>query len=94
MAKAIWKGQVIAESDATVSVEGQTYFPKTSINLELLQPSAHTTVCGWKGLCNYYDVRVGDAVNANAAWEYKDPKEKAMMVKDHIAFWKGVEVIR
>ncbi len=92
MAKAVWNGVVLAESDATVMVEGNHYFPPSSIKSEyLVATDAHTT-CPWKGLASYYDVVVGDAVNQGAAWYYPAPKPAAADIKDHVAFWRGVEV--
>ena len=90
--KAIWNNVVIAQSAATEVVEGNHYFPPDSIDRQYFQESTNTTVCGWKGTANYFDVVVGDNVNAGAAWYYADPKPKAANIKDHVAFWKGVEV--
>ena len=90
--KAIWNGAVIAESDATVVVEGNHYFPPASLNRDHLRPSDHTTVCPWKGTAGYFDVVVGDEENPNAAWIYREPKEAAAEIRDHVAFWRGVEV--
>ena len=92
MPRAIWNGAVIAESDATEVVEGNHYFPPSALKCEHLKPSAHTSVCGWKGTASYYDVAVGDSVNPQAAWYYADPKEAAANIKGYVAFWKGVEV--
>lgn len=92
MPKAVWRDQVIAESDETVVVEGNHYFPPGSIHRAFLRDSQHRTVCGWKGEASYYDVAVGDEVNANAAWYYADPKPAAAEIRDHVAFWKGVRV--
>ena len=91
--KAIWNGEVIAESDDTVVVEGNHYFPLDSINREFFAPSDHTSICSWKGIANYYDVVVGGEVNANAAWYYMTPKEAAANIADRVAFWKGVQVL-
>ena len=90
--KATWKGAVLAESDDTVIVEGNHYFPRESIRQEHFRPSATHTTCGWKGLASYYDVIVGDALNKDAAWYYPEPKPEAASVKDRIAFWRGVRV--
>ena len=90
--KAIWNGAVIAESDDTVVVEGNHYFPPDSLNREVLAESDHTTVCPWKGTAGYYNVVVDGETNANAAWVYRTPKDAAAEVKDHVAFWKGVSV--
>ncbi len=92
MPKAIWNETVIAESDATEIVEGNHYFPPESIKQECFQASDTTTVCGWKGTANYYDVVVGGQVNPGAAWYYADPKPDAANIKGKIAFWKGVRV--
>ncbi len=92
MARAVWRGAVLAESFDTVVVEGNHYFPAESLNREFLRESGATTVCFWKGTASYYDVIVGDEVNAQAAWYYPDPKERAAMVKNRVAFWRGVKV--
>ena len=91
--KAIWKGQLLAESDDTVVVEGNQYFPLASLRLEHFRPSATHTVCPWKGTASYYDVVVGTEVNRDAAWTYPDPKPAAKQITDRVAFWKGVEVV-
>ncbi len=90
--KAIWKGQILAESDNTVVVENNHYFPPESINEELFIDSDHQTTCPWKGLASYKSIEVDGEVNENAAWYYPDPKDAASEIKDHFAFWKGVEV--
>jgi uncharacterized protein (DUF427 family) len=90
--KATWKGAVLAESDETVVVEGNHYFPAESIRREHFQASGTHTTCPWKGLASYYDVVVGDDVNADAAWYYPEPKEAAQEIKDRVAFWRGVRV--
>lgn len=90
--RAIWHGAVLAESDDTVVVEGNHYFPADSVRREHFRHSDHHSTCPWKGLASYYDVVVGDAVNANAAWYYPQPKEAAKEIRDRVAFWKGVEV--
>ena len=92
MAKAIWRDQVIAESDETVVVEGNHYFPPADVKQEFMQPSNHETVCGWKGTASYYDIVVNDERNAQAAWFYATPKEAADNIRGYVAFWKGVEV--
>ena len=91
--RALWKGVVLAESDATVVVENNHYFPASSLRTENFRDSDYHTVCGWKGTASYYDVLVGDEVNANAAWYYPEPKDAAKEIKDHVAFWRGVEVV-
>lgn len=92
MVKAVWNGAVIAESDDTVVVEGNHYFPPDSVNAAYLRPSDATTTCPWKGRARYHDLLVDGAENRNAAWYYPDPRPAAAEIKDRIAFWKGVEV--
>jgi uncharacterized protein (DUF427 family) len=90
--KAIWHGKAIAESDDTVVVEGNHYFPADSINREYVRESDRHTHCPWKGEASYYDIAVEGAVNEGAAWYYPMPKEAADSIKDRVAFWKGVMV--
>ena len=90
--KAVWNEVVIAESDATVVVEGNHYFPPDSLNQEFLKQSSTTTVCGWKGTANYFDVEANGQTNPDAAWYYADPKPDAANIKGYIAFWKGISV--
>ena len=90
--QAIWNGVVVAESDDTVVVEGNHYFPAESLKREYFQPTDHTTVCGWKGTANYYSLNVDGQVNENAAWYYRTPKPEAKNIADRVAFWKGVQV--
>jgi len=90
--KATWKGAVLAESDATVVVEGNHYFPADAVRREHFRESETHTTCPWKGLASYYDVVVGDEVNADAAWYYPEPKDAAKGIKDRVAFWRGVRV--
>lgn len=92
MVKATWNGQVIAESHATVVVEGNHYFPPESVDAKALKPSGTHTSCPWKGEASYHTVVVGGKENVDAAWYYPNPKEKAAEIKDHVAFWKGVDV--
>jgi uncharacterized protein (DUF427 family) len=92
MTKAIWNGKVLAESDATVVVEGNHYFPPESVNKELVRESQTHTVCGWKGLASYYDVAVDGEVNSDAAWFYPAPKDAAKEIAGYVAFWHGVKV--
>ena len=92
MAKAIWHGVVIAESDRTVVVEGNHYFPKGSVRSEYLRVSDTRTVCPWKGTASYHHIVISGDRNADAAWFYPNPKPAAAQIKDHIAFWKGVHV--
>ena len=94
MAKAIWKGTLLAESAQTVEVEGNQYFPKASVHSEFLRPSETHTVCPWKGTASYYHVEVNGERNPDAAWYYPAPKAAAQQIQDHIAFWKGVRVER
>jgi uncharacterized protein (DUF427 family) len=92
MAKALWGGKVIAESGATVVVEGNHYFPPDAVKKQFLQSSGHTSICPWKGTARYYHVEVDGLRSENAAWYYPDPKSAASEIKDRIAFWKGVRV--
>jgi uncharacterized protein (DUF427 family) len=92
MARAIWNGAVLAESDRTVVVEGNHYFPPDAIRRDYLRDSSTHTVCGWKGTASYYDVEVGGRVNKDAAWYYAEPLPAAAHIKGHVAFWKGVQV--
>lgn len=94
MAKAIWKGAVVAESDVYEIVEGNVYFPSEAVNRDYLKPSDTTTHCPWKGDARYYTLVVDGETNADAAWCYPAPFEKAVHIKDHVAFWKGVTVER
>ena len=90
--KATWKGAVLAESDDTVVVEGNHYFPAESVRREHLRESETHTTCPWKGEASYYDVSVGEEVNRDAAWFYPEPKEAAKEIKGRVAFWRGVRV--
>jgi uncharacterized protein (DUF427 family) len=92
MAKAVWQGAVVAESDKTIEMEGNQYFPPDAIRKEYFKPSVRHTVCPWKGTASYYDLEVNGKQNAAAAWYYPEPKPAASQIKDHVAFWKGVEV--
>jgi len=92
MARAIWSGQAIAESDRCEMVEGNHYFPPEAVKNEFLQPSETHTTCGWKGIASYYDVIVNGQVNKDAAWYYSDPKAAAKNIAGYVAFWKGVKV--
>ena len=94
MAKASWNGKTIAQSDQTVVVEGNQYFPPKSVKQEFLLPSSTHTECSWKGQASYYDLIVDGQTNKDAAWYYSDPKPAAAEIKDHLAFWKGVQVER
>lgn len=90
--KAIWNNKVIAESDETVIVEGNHYFPKSSIKSEYFKDSSLHTVCPWKGQASYFTVEVDGERNEDAAWTYAEPKKAAEKIKDHVAFWRGVEI--
>ena len=92
MVKAVWNGVTIADTDDTVVVENNHYFPLSAIDPALLKPSTTTSVCGWKGLANYYTLSAGGAENKDAAWYYADPKDAAANIKGRVAFWKGVKV--
>ncbi len=92
MPKATWKGAVLAESDRTVIVEGNHYFPPGTIKREYFQESQTHTTCPWKGLASYYDVVVGEKVNRDAAWYYPNPSPAAERIKGRVAFWHGVKV--
>jgi uncharacterized protein (DUF427 family) len=94
MAKAMWNGAVLAESDRFEIVEGNVYFPPDTVNRAYLRDSATHTVCGWKGTASYYDVVVDGQVNKDAAWYYPEIKPAAAQVKGFIAFWRGVSVSR
>ncbi len=90
--KAIWNGRVIAQSDATVVVEGNHYFPLASVDPTVLRESVTTSTCPWKGLAHYYSIEVDGARNRDAAWTYRAPKAAAAEIAGRVAFWKGVEV--
>ena len=90
--KAMWNGAVLAESDRTVVVEGNHYFPPDSIRKEHFKPSDTHTECGWKGTASYYTVEVNGQRNPDAAWYYPEPKDAAKQIAGYVAFWKGVTV--
>jgi uncharacterized protein (DUF427 family) len=90
--KAIWNDQVIAESNNTVVVENNHYFPKDSVRASFLKDSDTHSTCPWKGLASYYTLDVDGKQNLDAAWYYPDPKPAATNIKDYIAFWKGVKI--
>ena len=92
MPKAVFNGQVIAESDETIVVEGNHYFPPDSVNAAYLQSSSAQTVCPWKGVASYHDVVVDGKTAAGGAWYYREPSPAADEIKDYIAFWRGVTV--
>lgn len=91
--KAIWNNEVLAESEDTIVVEDNHYFPPSSVNFQYLDESTTHTFCHWKGTANYYTVTVNGSSNEDAAWYYPETKEKADNIKGYIAFWRGVEVI-
>lgn len=90
--KAIWKNTVVAESDDTVIVESNHYFPPESVHMQYLKKSGDTYTCHWKGVCDYYDIMVYGETNKNAAWVYPNPTDAAKKIKGRFAFWQGVEV--
>ena len=90
--KAVWNGRVIAESDDTVVVEGNHYFPRTALADDLLEPSDTTTVCSWKGTAHYYHLTVDGETNPDAVWYYPSPKPAAREIEGRVAFWHGVAV--
>ncbi len=90
--QATWNGTVVADSDETVVVEGNHYFPLTSVHQDLLRDSGTHSVCPWKGTASYYSLEVDGKVNPDAAWYYPAPKDAAAEIKDHVAFWRGVVV--
>ena len=92
--KAIWKDQIIAESDQTILVEGNHYFPPQSVNEDFLLTSDKTSACPWKGNAKYYTLEVNGDQNPDAAWYYPEPKDAATEIAGHIAFWRGVQVIK
>ncbi len=92
--KAVWKDTVLAQSNNTVVIEGNHYFPKDSLNMEFFKSSRTTSVCHWKGTAKYYTIEVNSDENQDAAWYYPTPSKLAESIKDHVAFWKGVEVVR
>ncbi|HRH16644.1 MAG TPA: DUF427 domain-containing protein [Aquabacterium sp.] len=91
--KAIWKDVVVAESDDTLVVEGNHYFPGDSLKREYTLSSNHKTMCSWKGQASYLSLFVNGDVNPDAAWFYPDPKDGALELKDRVAFWKGVQIV-
>jgi uncharacterized protein (DUF427 family) len=90
--KATWENTVVAQSNETIVVEGNHYFPPDSINPEYFAPSDTHTTCPWKGVATYYHVKVGEKVNSDAAWFYPQPKDAAKSIKNYIAFWRGVKI--
>jgi uncharacterized protein (DUF427 family) len=94
VAKAIWNGAVLAESEKTEQVEGNTYFPPESIHREYFRESDRHTTCAWKGVASYYTISVNGDEIKNAAWYYPDPKPAAANIKDHVAFYGMVQIIK
>ena len=92
MVRAVWNGQVIAESDQTVVVEGNHYFPLDSVRHEFLHDSATTSDCFWKGMANYYTLEVNGETNRDAVWYYAEPKKAAESIQGRVAFWRGVDI--
>ncbi len=92
--KASWNGVTIAQSDETLVLEGNHYFPPSAVDMNYLLPSATKTVCPWKGLASYYTINAGGELNQDACWYYPDPTAAAMNIKGYLAFWRGVEVTR
>jgi len=90
--KATWNGAILAQSDATIEIEGNQYFPPASVNREHFQASDTHSHCGWKGDASYYHLNVGGEVNTDAAWYYPEPYAEAEQITGYVAFWKGVEV--
>jgi uncharacterized protein (DUF427 family) len=90
--KAVWNDEVLADSDETIVVEGNHYFPPASLNMQFFKKSEKHTVCSWKGTASYYDLEVNGQENKDAAWYYADPKSAAANITGYIAFWKGVKV--
>ncbi len=91
--RAVWKDTIIAQSDDIVEVEGNAYFPLASLDRRHVQDSGTHTTCPWKGVASYYSIKVGDAVNTDAAWFYPQPKPGAEAVAGRVAFWRGVQVL-
>jgi len=91
--KAVWNGEIIAESDDTVVVEGNHYFPLSAVNESVLKPSDKATVCPWKGTASYYTLSVNGDENIDAAWYYAEPKSAAKEIAGRVAFWRGVQVV-
>ena len=92
--KAIWNNKILAESEETVVVENNHYFSAASLNMAFFIPSETTSHCPWKGEASYYSIVVDGEENTDAAWYYLEPKEAAKEIKDHVAFWRGVEVVK
>jgi uncharacterized protein (DUF427 family) len=91
--KAIWGNEILANSNETIEVEGNHYFPSDSLNMAFFKKSDKHTVCSWKGIASYYDIEVNGNTNHDAAWYYPEPKSAANNIAGYIAFWKGVQII-
>jgi uncharacterized protein (DUF427 family) len=91
--KAVWNNTVIAESDSTIVIEGNHYFPPESIKKEFFDESSTNTKCGWKGTASYLSIKIDGELNKDCAWYYPEPSEAATKIKGYIAFWKGVEMV-
>ena len=94
MTKAVWNGAILAESNWCIVVEGNNYFPPDSIKREYLLPSPNHTACSWKGVASYYHLSVDGRTNKDAAWSYPMPMDEAHEIKNYVAFWKGVQIVR
>ena len=94
MAKAVWKDVVLAESDQTIVVEGNHYFPPSSVNMQYFTDSSTHTTCPWKGVASYYDVVVDDQEVRNAAWYYPEPKPAAQNIRNHVAFYGMIQIVK
>ncbi len=92
--KAIWNGKIIAESNETINIENNQYFPISSVKMEFLQKVDTHTTCPWKGEASYYNIVVDGKINEDAAWYYSNPKKLAEHIKNYIAFWRGVEIVK
>jgi uncharacterized protein (DUF427 family) len=92
--KAIWNNTVIAESNETITIEGNQYFPPQSIHADYFTPSETHTVCHWKGTASYYNIEIDGQINKDAAWYYPETSSSAAAIKGYVAFWKGVQVIK
>ena len=88
--KATWKNQVVAQSEETIVIENNHYFPPSSVNMKFFDNSTTTSTCPWKGEATYYNIKVGNEINSDAAWFYPEPKEAAKEIANYVAFWKGV----
>ena len=93
MPKAVWRGQVIADSDDTVVVEGNHYFPRAALAEDLVRPSSTTTHCPWKGDASYLTLENADGASTDAVWYYPEPKAAAEQIRDRVAFWNDVQVV-